>query len=241
MRRHTEQQLIEIFNISVEEARGLFYYGMWFEKRGRSGTKNAGKLLRKSMEEKIIEAIDEQPMIKWICRVPILRRRIAKGNKIIRKLKQELNHFTSVRLRAKKHEKWLPDMYINKIQAQLRLVEKRKFLLLKQLKHLLAENKARENNEPLPEPEYTPIDIERIKEQYVPSDIIGYNPVKKHQGAESYICPIHNNGKEKTPSFSWSVDKKLYHCFGCGIGGDIIDLYMRINNCSFIEAIKRLN
>ena len=42
------------------------------------------------------------------------------------------------------------------------------------------------------------------------------------------LCPFHN---EKTPSFSVSADKQIYHCFGCGKGGGVINFIMEIENC----------
>ncbi|MGE4283840.1 MAG: DNA primase [Clostridia bacterium] len=51
------------------------------------------------------------------------------------------------------------------------------------------------------------------------------------------LCPFH---KEKTPSFSVSADKQLYHCFGCGAGGTVINFIMNIENLDFVEGIKLL-
>ncbi len=51
-------------------------------------------------------------------------------------------------------------------------------------------------------------------------------------------CPFH---KEKTPSFNVNEKKNLWYCFGCGEGGSVIDFVMKLNNYSFIEAIKYLS
>lgn len=51
------------------------------------------------------------------------------------------------------------------------------------------------------------------------------------------LCPFHN---EKTPSFSVSPDKQIYHCFGCGKGGGVINFIMEIENLSYPEAIRFL-
>lgn len=50
-------------------------------------------------------------------------------------------------------------------------------------------------------------------------------------------CPFHD---EKTPSFYLNDSKQFYHCFGCGVHGDIISLSMRLDNLSFPEAIEKL-
>ena len=50
-------------------------------------------------------------------------------------------------------------------------------------------------------------------------------------------CPFHN---EKTPSFSVSPEKRIYHCFGCGKGGGVIQFYREIENVSFVEAVEQL-
>ena len=51
------------------------------------------------------------------------------------------------------------------------------------------------------------------------------------------LCPFHN---EKTPSFSVSQEKQIYHCFGCGKGGGVISFIMAIENLPFVEAVRLL-
>jgi len=51
------------------------------------------------------------------------------------------------------------------------------------------------------------------------------------------LCPFHS---EKTPSFTVDNDKQLYHCFGCGAGGDIFTLVMEKENLGFPEALRYL-
>ena len=51
------------------------------------------------------------------------------------------------------------------------------------------------------------------------------------------LCPFHN---EKTPSFSVSPDKQIYHCFGCGKGGGVISFIMEMENLPFVDAVKLL-
>ena len=60
----------------------------------------------------------------------------------------------------------------------------------------------------------------------------------RHQGKnEVGLCPFHS---EKTPSFVVSREKQLFHCFGCGAGGDVVKFVMLIENLTFYEAVKFL-
>ncbi|MBR3436907.1 MAG: DNA primase, partial [Lachnospiraceae bacterium] len=51
------------------------------------------------------------------------------------------------------------------------------------------------------------------------------------------LCPFHN---EKTPSFCVTPSKQIYHCFGCGVGGNVLSFVMEYENLSFPEAVKML-
>ncbi len=51
------------------------------------------------------------------------------------------------------------------------------------------------------------------------------------------LCPFH---EEKTPSFSVNPDRQFYHCFGCGVGGDIFKFIQEIDRVTFVEAVKFL-
>lgn len=70
-------------------------------------------------------------------------------------------------------------------------------------------------------------------------DVVGsYVRLSKKSGANQFgLCPFHS---EKTPSFSVSADKQIYHCFGCGKGGGVINFIMEIENLSFPEAVEFL-
>lgn len=72
-------------------------------------------------------------------------------------------------------------------------------------------------------------DIYELVSQYVSLKRAG----SSYQG----LCPFHN---EKTPSFSVSPQKGIFHCFGCGEGGNSIGFLMKIENISFYEAVTRL-
>ena len=68
--------------------------------------------------------------------------------------------------------------------------------------------------------------------------VSGYVRLTKKSGANLFgLCPFHS---EKTPSFSVSRDKQIYHCFGCGKGGSVINFIMEIENLSFPEAVEFL-
>ncbi|MCL2409041.1 MAG: DNA primase [Oscillospiraceae bacterium] len=66
----------------------------------------------------------------------------------------------------------------------------------------------------------------------------GYVQLTKRGGGNMFgLCPFHS---EKTPSFSVSVDKQIYHCFGCGKGGGAINFIMEIENLPFRDAVEFL-
>ncbi len=82
---------------------------------------------------------------------------------------------------------------------------------------------------------------ELIEEVRTRNDIVdvvsGYVLLKKTGTSYKGKCPFHI---EKTPSFSVSPEKQLYHCFGCGAGGNVISFIMNIENLGFIDALKLL-
>src|SRR6266581_8798747 len=62
-----------------------------------------------------------------------------------------------------------------------------------------------------------------------------YMSLKGAGSAFKGLCPFHS---EKTPSFSVHREKQVFHCFGCGAGGDVFEFVKRIENVSFPEALK---
>ena len=81
--------------------------------------------------------------------------------------------------------------------------------------------------------------IDEIKNKNDIIDIISQYVVLKRSGRNFFgLCPFH---KEKSPSFSVSPDKQIFHCFGCGIGGDVFRFVSKIENISFREAIEILS
>ena len=67
--------------------------------------------------------------------------------------------------------------------------------------------------------------------------VSGYVALQRKGGNLFGLCPFHN---EKTPSFSVSPDKQIYHCFGCKKGGGVINFIMEIENLTFPEAVRFL-
>ncbi len=87
-----------------------------------------------------------------------------------------------------------------------------------------------------------PIPEKFIQDLVDRSDIVdvvsSYVRLSKRSGANMFgLCPFHS---EKTPSFSVSPDKQIYHCFGCGKGGGVISFIMEIENLSYPEAVAFL-
>ncbi len=69
-------------------------------------------------------------------------------------------------------------------------------------------------------------------------DVVSQHVRLKKSGANYMgLCPFHN---EKTPSFSVSPTKGIFHCFGCNVGGSVINFVMKTENLTFMEAVKEL-
>lgn len=69
-------------------------------------------------------------------------------------------------------------------------------------------------------------------------DVVNEYVQLKKQGRNYFgLCPFHG---ENTPSFSVSPDKQIFHCFGCGAGGNVFTFLMDIEGYSFVEAAKEL-
>lgn len=80
--------------------------------------------------------------------------------------------------------------------------------------------------------------IDEIRKDAEIVDVIGqYVQLKKSGKNYSGLCPFHN---EKTPSFSVSSEKQMYHCFGCGKGGNVFQFIQEIEGLSFPESVIRV-
>jgi len=80
--------------------------------------------------------------------------------------------------------------------------------------------------------------IDEIRNKADILQIVGeYVPLKKRGKNYLGLCPFHS---EKTPSFTVSPEKQLFHCFGCNEGGNVFSFLMKIENISFSEAVELL-
>ena len=80
--------------------------------------------------------------------------------------------------------------------------------------------------------------LEKVREACDIVEIVGEHVTLKKSG-QNYkgLCPFHS---ERTPSFVVSPSKEVYHCFGCGAGGNVFSFIMQVENLSFVEAVRSL-
>ncbi|GAA0602264.1 DNA primase [Virgibacillus siamensis] len=80
--------------------------------------------------------------------------------------------------------------------------------------------------------------IEEVRKSNDIVDVVGEYVQLKKQGRNYFgLCPFHG---EKSPSFSVTQEKQIFHCFGCGKGGNVLTFIMEIEDFTFYEAIKLL-
>ena len=80
--------------------------------------------------------------------------------------------------------------------------------------------------------------IDQVRDRADIVDIIGRHVDLKRAGSNfKALCPFH---EEKTPSFSVSPDRQIFHCFGCGRGGNVFTFLMEMEGVSFPEAVRSL-
>lgn len=82
-------------------------------------------------------------------------------------------------------------------------------------------------------------DIDRLKDLIRLDEVVSPHTELKSSGAGRFMarCPFHN---EKTPSFSLDANKGVYHCFGCGVGGNAFTFLMELEGLTYVEAVERL-
>ncbi len=80
--------------------------------------------------------------------------------------------------------------------------------------------------------------IDRIRDSTDILDVVSEYVELRRRGKNYFgLCPFHT---EKTPSFSVAPDKQIFHCFGCGRGGNVITFLMEYEKVEFVEAIQNL-
>src|SRR6476646_6550178 len=84
----------------------------------------------------------------------------------------------------------------------------------------------------------SPDSVERVKQAADIVEVVSAHTDLRPQGARYVgLCPFH---EERTPSFSVEPQEKLYHCFGCGVGGDVIKFVEEKEGVGFAEAVELL-
>ena len=82
-------------------------------------------------------------------------------------------------------------------------------------------------------------DVALVREQAAIAEVVGDHVTLRPAGGGSLkgLCPFH---EERSPSFHVTPAKGLYHCFGCQVGGDVIDFLERMEHLTFQEAVEKL-
>lgn len=87
-------------------------------------------------------------------------------------------------------------------------------------------------------PRYSEEIINEVRQSNDIVDVISQYVHLKRSGRNYFgLCPFHN---EKTPSFSVSPDKQIFHCFGCGVGGNVFTFISKIEGVNFLESLQIL-
>lgn len=138
--------------------------------------------------------------------------------------KMDLDRQYKRRSTSPPHEIWLLDSIIESTNQCIEVWQKEK----RRFQYLLDRSLGKERK--------GSFDIEQIKQ--IPIDTILGAPKWTSGNRAKYLCPLH---EESNPSFVWYKDQNSFHCYGCGTGGSIVDLYMKMNGCDFRTACKSLS
>src|SRR4051794_12002162 len=86
---------------------------------------------------------------------------------------------------------------------------------------------------------YTDGSRDKVRDAVDFVDLVGSRVELRKAGVRRYVglCPFH---EERSPSFGIDPIEKLYHCFGCGVGGDVFKWVMELDNVGFGEALEIL-
>ena len=80
--------------------------------------------------------------------------------------------------------------------------------------------------------------IDEVRQNNDVVDVVGQYVHLTRKGRNYFgLCPFHN---EKSPSFSFLLDRQIFHCFGCGVGGNVYTFLMKIEGIGFKEAVEQL-
>ncbi|MDW7650079.1 MAG: CHC2 zinc finger domain-containing protein, partial [Bacillota bacterium] len=80
--------------------------------------------------------------------------------------------------------------------------------------------------------------VDEVRSRFDIVELVAEYVQLKRSGRNHFgLCPFHG---EKTPSFSVSQDKQIFHCFGCGEGGNVFSFLMKMDGMTFPEAVKEL-
>lgn len=154
-------------------------------------------------------------LLTFRCKVRELKADESNWEMLINKLYQQ---------RATCSDKTLADWTIDRFKKHLETTQRqlKRFLWLVQL----AQGKVQKEE----------LNIEGAKE-YLIGDIIPTEKKNSSGGRDYYLCCLHT---ERSPSLVVYKNNNTWHCFGCGEGNDSIDMVMKMNDMSFIDAVKQL-